>query len=346
MKKVLGLTLGTCLAIAAQPSFALDPFTDNVSIYVTALYTKPSNNGLSIGGYPSATASNGIFHTIDRLNSAAFLSPGYSWDWSYGLSYHFPCTDTRGFLEFDYFGDNDKRHVPGGSLTVNPEEDDLEYSVTGDVAEKMRSFRIGLTHNVNIGCRMLVDLAGFFEYNKLSRGVHIWNPVRLDEDEIATYYQEANNRVRGWGPGVGIKLSGSPSDCYNNFKLFAGLRTSVFYAFNNYSMSSWIGGISENETQLFYFEPESSHSLVTKLDVNLGMDYRCLLKLFGCKTQTEFTLGARYINYLNVFKNGNNAPASYAVNSSTFPSFPIHGVSNDWGRVGPYLQFRIGGCNA
>jgi hypothetical protein len=57
------------------------------------------------------------------------------------------------------------------------------------------------------------------------------------------------------------------------------------------------------------------------------------------------SLGMRYMNMFNAFKNGNvaynNGPAVNA------PGLPVYlGGSNDFGRIGPFLQVRLGGADA
>jgi hypothetical protein len=65
------------------------------------------------------------------------------------------------------------------------------------------------------------------------------------------------------------------------------------------------------------------------------------------------------MNIVNAFKMGNTVGESLVVNnsaallldsqfstSSSESNYPIFGVPADWGRVGPYLRFSIGGENA
>lgn len=357
MKKVLGLTLGAGLAIAAVPSYAMDDFVENVGIYGAGLYTKPSNNGLDIGSYqniPSGTGTTATgAYTIDPFNRALLLSPKYKWDYSLGISYHIPCTDTRAYIEYDRFHDGQTRQAGGvDALNIGPSPANSQTTfVSANVAEKAQAYRFGLTHVLPFGEQFFVDLAAYFEYNKLNRGFQESNLVtNVITGAFGTLYGEENNRVRGWGPGVGLRIAGIPFNCMRNFSIFAGTMVTVFYGTNSYNSSQVESAAGVNTTTLL-FQPETSHSLLTKVNLDLGMDWRQVLSFNGCKFESGLTFGLRYLNITNAFKNGNTAPLVYRTNIAGVPftlspSTEVQGVGTDWGRVGPYLQVRLGGANA
>lgn len=335
MKKVLGLMLGASLALAAVPSYALDPFMNNVGVYGTALYTKPSNNGLGMGTFTTGDA-----------RYLPVLAPSYGWDFNFGISYHFPCTSTRLFFDYERYTDSDLRRVDGAFGFVTPPSGS-EPAVVADLLETAQVFRLRIDHAISIGCQFFVNLSGFFEYNKLSRAYHEWDSFTAT-GVLNQFYIETNNHVHGWGPGVGLDLSGKPWICNPAFTLFLKSRATVFYGENVYTASGISSVPASGTYEGAYFEPESSHSLVAKFDIDLGIDYSRKLTLWGCPMQSGIAIGMRYINIVNAFKNGNIAPLSYGINNpfNNVVNFPILGVPNDWGRLGPYIKIRVGGADA
>ena len=233
MKKVLGLTLGAGLAIAAVPSYAMDDFIDNLGIYGAGIYDKPSNNGLSFGATGFTEPTSSLVQNVSPYNRGEFLSPGYDWDYSLGISYHFPCSQTRGFIEYDRFHDNDSRAAPGvAALGYAPHISVDATLVNANVHEKLQAYRFGLKHFLPLGDYFSVSLAGFFEYNKVTRALYI----QVDPTFASTVtpisgpaYGQFNNEVHGWGPGVGLKFAGIPWSRYCNFSLFAATMVNVFF---------------------------------------------------------------------------------------------------------------------
>lgn len=367
MKKVLAFTLGTGLATVATPSLALDDYLQYMAGYVTATYTKPSNNGLTMGEIQTQFPAPLLYPFSRNL----FLEPEFNWDYALGISYHIPNTCTRLFAEYDYFNDRDSRQAYGVSPIVGP------FSVTtagskpsgtytqatlttdghANTIQNSHEWRFGVRRAVPFGQYFTTQLSAFFEYDKVSQVLN--EQVYLNEltqsflegnlnqqsVQNVTIYQEFNSQFHGWGPGLGLGFRGVPfaKCCY--FGLFGSLSATLFYAKNVYNYH--IDGFSSRD---FLYDPESTRSMVGKYDVNIGMDYLRTYRVNGCPINTGITLGLRYMNIVNAFKMGNTFAETVAlpITSQSNPqaNFPIFGVPTDWGRVGPYLRFIVGGANA
>lgn len=363
MKKVLAFTLGTGLAIVATPSFGLDEYLDYVGGYVTATYTKPSNNGLSIGDIQTQTPAP-VFYPYSR---SLFLNPDFNWDYALGISYHFPDTCTRFYAEYDYFSDSRSRqaynvaNIIGPAPTLTLPATVINTNVAANALEVAHEWRFGLRRFIPFGEYFSTDLSAFFEYDKVSQVLNGWNYV-TNATGATTFniYQEMNSNFRGWGPGIGIGFRGVPLPyCANfsHFGIFASLATTLFYADNLYNARINIAAAAPAAgtpaDTFFLWDPENSKSLVGKFDVNFGIDYKRTYRVNGCLVNTGATLGVRYMNIVNAFKMGNTIGQSFNIAGSSqftttqnFVNFPIFGVPTDWGRVGPYLRFSLGGADS
>ena len=95
-------------------------------------------------------------------------------------------------------------------------------------------------------------------------------------------------------------------------------------------------------------DSENTKSLIGKYDINLGVDYLRTYRVNCCPIKTGITLGVRYMNIVNAFKMGNTVGQSFnvAATQDGVANFPVFGVPTDWGRVGPYLRFSVGGADA
>lgn len=359
MKKLLVLSLGAGLASATLPAVIQASYLDNVGVYAAGTYTKPSNNGLSIGHYQTHFPAQ----PLNRFDRAVFLSPEFNWDYALGLSFRFPCSETRFFAEYDYFNATDTRTIGGLSkFPVSPaalgQGVRLSTQSTANVMETSREWRLGLRHWVEFGPRFSVDFSAFFEYDRINISLHQWIDLPvvnrgtegfIDGNTIS--YYEQNTKFEGWGPGVGFKLIGTPIACCPAFNLFASFASTLFYA-NNLAdvfqvLEVFPTGFGFAQNLLAYSLPENTHSILAKLDIHFGVDYARNLCLFGDQYSSGITLGVRYMNIFNAFKNANVGGFSIiSKGAATANQFVPVSVPNDWGRVGPYLQFRVGGCNA
>ena len=360
MKKVLVLTLSAGLASAVVTSAVNASYLDNVGVYGSGTYTRPSNNGLSIGEIQTVNPAL-EFYPYDR---AVFLSPEFSWDYALGVSFRFPCTDTRLYAEYDYFNDTDHRVVSGLAkydvFPIDPSNQNAVGSLAhANVMETSREWRLGVRHFVHFGPRFMVDLSSFFEYDRINISLHQWDVANNTAGsgdgrvlEHITGYYENNSKFAGWGPGAGLKLIGVPMACCPTVTLFGGVATTLFYAKNTYNSYMYQEDIAPSRrfNQGFVYEknPEFSQSLLTKIDINFGVDYHRMLCLAGEQLRSGVTVGVRYMNIFNAFKNGNSAGNAIVPNTTNQPAvfLPVSGIPNDWGRVGPYVQFRVGGCDA
>ena len=246
MKKVLAFTLGTGLATVAMPSFAFEDYLDRVGGYVTATYTKPSNNGLSLGDISTLTPPPAAY-PFDR---SLFLVPPFEWEYALGISYHFLDTCTRFFAEYDYFNDSVSRNVYGaanilgigyGSPMSTTSALITSTDVTANAIQTSHEWRFGFRRFIPFGAYFSSQLSAFFEYDKLSQVLNGWNFAKDSDGVMNALYQEMNSQFHGWGPGVGVSFRGVPFACERHFGLFASLATTLIYADNLYNMHLFLG---------------------------------------------------------------------------------------------------------
>lgn len=342
MKNLFALLVSLLAAQAATPlRAAADQFLEYTEVFVRGTYTKPSNNGLSIGDVqiiiPAAA--------LDRFNQAVFLKPKFKWDYTVGLNYRFPDTRTRFFVDYDHFREDASRTdnsildigvVPPPGLNLIPV---FEYA---SLLYATQEIRAGFKRLIPFHHRFLVDLGAFLEYDKLNRTMreYINGEHPAEGAPVETSFRETDNIVKAFGPGVGVLIAGIPFKSCKYFGLFGGVATSLLYAKNRFDESNVVTLLNGTQILEYDYNPENSYSILGKFDVNFGIDYRRSIPVSGSKVNTGLTLGMRYVNYINAFKNGNTY-------FNPFPStddFAANtGHAEDFGRFGPYLQLSVGG---
>lgn len=341
MKKSLGITLGTVLAAALSSTVFADEneFLARSAIWVTGTWTEASNNGTSYGDMqqsPPINIANGVA-AIDGVHRHVFVDQDMEFDYALGYSYHIPCSATRFFVSYDHYRDgDDSTNSPFmRNLGVTPNS-----SAYGHVSNHAQEFRIGLSHTTKFNNQFHFDLSGFFAWDEVKRDID----ERITNSNQALFYRNTFESVKGWGPGVGGRARTIPFICYPNFGFFVGANTTLIWAENDYeaSLRDNANGI---ETLIYGYDPESTESVVGKIDISFGLNYSRQLRDFSC-SMIDIALGLRYMNMFNVFKNGNayQNPVFPGSNANDFAA--NLGYPNDFGRVGPFLTFAIGGAKA
>jgi hypothetical protein len=359
MKRIL---FGAILAATATASNAhVEDVWRHMAFTATGTYTKTTSDGLSIGDLliqrPNASnPASGVNGHMDGGRRAVFLDPDYDGGYALGLSYHFHNSRTRLFLHYDYFRDHNEQdtvnirnlgYQPGG---LNPDGSTLASTEGHSRAEDhSEEWRIGFVHHAPLHPRVTVDSSFFFEYDRVSRAIH---------DEILGFDSSGStegsaerftkDRVKGWGPGIGARTHLRPFHRHHlqGIGLFASVKTILLYTDNDFNEDY----LETSEDDFYFYEPEQSHSLVGKLDISFGVDMTsCIFSSLG-QLPFNVALGMRYMNMYDVFKHGNadyNPPQHIRIDPGTshiYGSFAANsGPSSDWGRIGPFLQFRIGG---
>ncbi|MFI4937614.1 MAG: Lpg1974 family pore-forming outer membrane protein [Candidatus Berkiellales bacterium] len=332
MKKALKVTFGTMLAASmASPTFANEyDVLQHLAVHVNGTYTKASENGLSYGDILQAPTQVG---GGDGFRRQLFLHPDYEFDWGAGASYHIPRTFVRVFFHYDHFNDGNNT---GGSTDTR----DLGLGAPPPTSTAMASvhhtsneFTLGIDRRINLGRRYHIDTAAFLEWDRIRRDMHEQNV-----NTAVFAFRDTENKMRGWGPGVGIKGHGLPFQC-NNFGIFASAMATLLYSTNTFSQTE-----EGNNLLRYSYDPEDTHSIITKFDINFGVDYESVFRIDAGKMQAGIALGMRFVNYVNAFKNGNTFFNPEFTPGGTWAANTGH--PEDWGRWGPFLQFRIGGAHA
>ncbi len=346
MKKTLKVTFGTMLAVSmVTPAYAQNflgetDFLNNLSVFVEGNYTKPSNNGLSVGDLLVTPSAGGL----DGWRRQVFLNPENEWDYALGFTYRY-CGDSRLILRYDHYdASDDTTNIDIRNIGFAPAPDTAGYAI---VQENQHEWLLGLAHSLGFDQGFNLDLMAFLAQDKLD--------VSLQETQtqfvanqgggvFAHYHRTTENTMEGFGPGLGAMAQVYPFRCMQNWGFFAGGRTALLYARNSYQQSFYE---NNSVTPAFYvYDPEDSHSIVTKLDISFGLNYHCGFRHDLGGAMFDIALGMRYMNMFNVLKNGNaayNPPNGFAgiANFAANTGWP-----QDWGRFGPFLTFRFGGANA
>lgn len=341
MKNALKVTFGTMLAVSmVAPNIAAahEHFnTNHFAVWGDATYTKPSNNGLSVGDqlFANVGGNSGGAGAFDGGRRHVFIQPDMEFDYALGISYRMPHTHTRLFFSYDHYDNDvdDQGDVDIRNLGIFPP------AATQGIAQydvHSHEFRLGAVHDLHFGDRFCLDLLAFFEYDKvrqtLNESIFQTGTVRARETE---------GKIQGFGPGVGFMTrwyAHSP-----HWHVFAGANTTLIAGENHYSQTFF-----EDSGNFYIYEPDESDSIVGKIDINFGLNYRCAFRHEMHGMVWDVSLGMRYMNMFNAFKNGNTAfNPNAGVNNTVVADFaPNLGMPQDWGRYGPFLRFKIGGAHS
>lgn len=323
MKKALQVTFGAILAVSIVSSVhaaAYDDIGGRTALLVTGNYTKLSNNGLEYGPLNLSDP------TAPTIFKDSIMNPDWSWDLGLGLTHRFCNSDTRIFAYWDHYRNDD-------SQTATPT---YHYSIgnatsVSNVNYGSDEVRLGVSQAFEFGTLASLSLGGYFEWVKLTRDMNVF-------DSTGNYFN-TYNKMDGYGPGIAAMARVYP---FTNFGFlsalhgiggFLGTTTSLLYAHNDFSHAYATTGTN-------FLRTSSSESIVGKLDISFGLDY-CSELTNG--TMFGLSLGMRYLNIFNAFKNANQGPI-------LVPTSPVDLSGNigsdDWGRMGPFIQFRIGGADA
>lgn len=307
-------------------------FLQRSAVWVTGTYTESSNNGMSYGALvqQAGIVANGT----NGEKRHVFVDPDLEFDYALGYSYHFPDSQTRFFFTYDHFTDE--------NTSTNQTIENLHRVPTianptvgwGQARNHADELRFGLAHALHFSPLFHLDLSGFFEWDEVKRDLNEWI---VGGGSPGVAYRNTYNRVQGWGPGVGARARTAPFLCYPDVGFFVGANTTLLWADNVYETDFW-----DQTTLMYHYDPEHTESVVGKIDISFGLDYARRLS----NMVVDVALGVRYMNMFNVFKNGNAYenpvyPGSGAINYAANLGYP-----NDWGRVGPFLTFAIGGTQA
>lgn len=337
MRKACLFTCGTLFAASMAPAYAqIDDFVTRSAVSITGTYTETSNNGLSMGDYQIAPSTSGF---VGRR--AIFINPDSEFDYAVGYTYHIPCTSTHFFMSYDHYRTEDENSAFGDvvNIEISPILN-TQVSDTARVEQHSDEFRVGFAHYLDFGRAFVLDLSGFFEWDKVSRSLYetAAGEVLFGNSSFAIASRSTDSKMDGWGPGMGVMAIIKPfNDPHWGF--FVDVKTSLLWVENTFSQS-----LQNSQPPLalvgdYSLDPEGSESMVGKLDMKFGIDY---CKVFP-SAMFEAALGMRYMNIINALKNGNTffnpfwPNLSYAANT---------GFPNDWGRIGPFLTFRVGGKDA
>jgi len=313
MKKALQAGFSAMLFAAIAPAQAgIGDLFAHSALYATGTYSKPSENGLSFGNVVDANTYTHVF-----------VKPNYEFDYGLGAVYRLPQTQTHLFFDYDHYN-NDKSESAENVTGLG-----FVGAATAKVMHRNHASAFGFSHLLFTKSLWSLHVSSFFEWDRFRREFSetVEDGIRLTED-----------KVRGYGPGFGALLHVQPFARCPNFGLFSGITAAWLYAHNDYRQFC---GAAGNKIEMLQIS-ENTRSVFTKLKINFGVNYTGYLEVDGRnKLKMEVALGMRYMNAINVFKNGNTffneAGTNHALNT---------GRPEDFGRMGPYLQFQIGGAQS
>ncbi len=338
MKKALQVTFGTMLAMGIAGAVqAYDATIGRTALFLTGTYTKTTADGLSYGDILLAPPGAAI--AGDGFRRHTFVDPDWEFDFGVGLTHRFCGSNTRMFLYWDHFRSDDDASTSGvRNLGLTPPP-----ITTGSMQVEQSSdeLRLGLSRGLNFGHHFSLDVGGFFEWDKIERNSDEFQA----QDGSPNRFRSTENEMQGFGPGVAVMARAFPSHDYRHFSVFMGAMTSLLYVNNEYAQSFFNG-----DELVYQYQPDDSKSVVGKLDISFGVDYCNRIHTDYTGMTVGVSLGMRYMNIFNAFKNGNtayNTPIQQGVVVPSLVGTPAYtGSTNDFGRIGPFLQFRIGGAEA
>lgn len=350
MKKALVVTFGSVLAAgmmatASAHNLSERQFFGHTAVWVEGNYTQPSDNGVSVGDRFGGVSTVGA---RDGIRQPIFLDFGSNWDYALGFSYHIPHSHSRFFFNFDHFADGEDTssdNVIGLNNAIALTGSASTVSAHGE--NRYREFKAGFMHTLNTSRRFHVDMSAFFAFDKLTRSIEE-QLVDADGGAVVRHYRNTENKVEGWGPGLGVMARTSPFRCYPQIGFFAGGNTALIWADNDYQQYEIESSLGTDTLQYFW-NPESSESVVGKLDISFGIDYARAIRTDVGGMMFDISLGMRYMNMFNAFKNGNTAanPLFVAGNLGGPENYAVNlGSPNDWGKMGPFIRFKVGGAHA
>ena len=334
MKKAFKVTFGALLAVSmAAPIAAVahDPIANHLAVWGDLTYMRPSNNGLSVGDFGTLPFPA----NSDGAHNHWFVAPDNEFDFALGVSYRLPHTHNRVFFSYNRFGaDEDRqgdvniRNLGLAPAAGQPTQGIVEYDI------KSHEYRLGLIHDLHLGDRFCLDILAFLEYDRLKQN---FNEGISNFNLTDVRARETENKIVGFGPGVGFMSHWYARNPH--WQLFAGVNSTLLRTENHFhqQFSHLVGG-----ADYYIYEPEETDSLVAKFDIEFGLNYNCSFKheLHGIKW--DVALGMKYMNMVNVFKNGNTAYQPLSFNGGDVR--PVYlGAAQDWGNYGPFLRFKIGG---
>ncbi len=358
MKKALKVTFGTMLAVSMAAPAAMahtrshHDELDHVAMWGDLTYMRTSGNGLSVGDYALVPPAGFPQNVFDGARNHYFLEPENEFDFAAGISYRFGHSSAnRVFFSYDRTrndndrqGDQNVRNL-GIIPTVGPFTPTFgttEYDVHGD------EYRLGLIHDAHLGDFFCLDLRAFLEYDRIRQN---FNEFIVRDNNTDIRSRETENLVRGFGPGVGFNTRWYHPG-YKHWHLFAGLNTSLLKLENEYSQTFVVAaGPGVILGQGYDYQPYETDSIVGKLDIEFGLNFGCAFRHEMEGLRWDVSLGMKYMNMFNVFKNGNTAwqplDPNYFNGNGRYENFsPYLGAAQDWGKYGPFLRFKIGGSHS
>lgn len=352
MKKILTLSTIAALSLGLTPTAMANwDFLNRSEFHVAGVLSKPSNNGLETGSLGMAPIPTAVVRFSPAVNLLD-LEPSAAWNYALGYSYTLCGTTNKFFMDYEHFHAHDglAGQVNDGLL--------LDASLVARVDMSQDMFRFGFSHQEAYDCNVWLETSVFFEFDRLLQKYSnlLYNPSALysttgggvERTLVNGVPVLLDNKLNGFGPGVGFKLSGAPIVNCPQFKLFGGIMASLLYArqYGYYYRDLAIAEVNPappppaiiNVTPLI-IDPDTNVALVTKLDIDVGIDYRQKFCVDNAKMMFGLTVGLRYVNMINALKYSNRINFSNVQPLSNYD--PV-----DWGRAGPYIQFRLGGADA
>ncbi|MGD9592872.1 MAG: Lpg1974 family pore-forming outer membrane protein, partial [Candidatus Berkiella sp.] len=263
-------------------------------------------------------------------------------DYAVGLSFRLPTyRHTRVFVHYDHFQNDIDRQGDTNirNLGLDPTDGNGDTQGISELDIVSHEFRIGAIHDLHFGDHFCLDLLAFFEWDKLRQ--ELTETISQDPTQRLRA-RRTENIASGWGPGVGFV---SRWYAHNpNWHVFAGVNSSLIKMENDFTQT--YAQLVPNTQVEYDYDPNESDSIVGKLDIEFGLTYACAFRHEMQGMKWDISLGMRYMNMFNVFKNGNTAyqPLAFNNGGNALQVVPVYlGAAQDWGKYGPFLRFKIGG---
>jgi Legionella pneumophila major outer membrane protein precursor len=339
MKRALKYTLSAlAAAVVAAPAMAGNTL-DNSALYVAGTFTEASGNGLHITDLNTANDAGGSSWR------PVMLDPDHEFDFYVGFSYRLADTNTRFFIEYDHFKGDESREVVGAAALSAGVPVNIAPVTTANVEHKERDFKFGLRHTLDFGPKFETVLGAGLEYSKVQRTFttqSLWTGPN-------SRFREMFDETEGWGPFVEAKGRAYPwGNESRNWSFWARGAVALLYSDHTGRFEMREPGVGIPQlTNNYTFTPEDTKSIITRVEADLGLEWNRVMRADFNDLLLGVKLGVRYHNMMNAFKNGNlNQVVATSSEGGAGLTGDLNTSPNDYGRMGPFLEFKIGGSNA
>ncbi|MFO1259249.1 MAG: hypothetical protein U1E78_12690 [Gammaproteobacteria bacterium] len=319
MKTLIKFGLGTLIAAVTFSAGAnsFEDATKRTAVWAKGHWDVPSNERLAYAQKPTTAVFPGETY---------FVEPDNEFDLAFGIEHALPMSENgthfNVVLDYDQYSTNQKDVKSGATFSsiLGP----FGIGAAADVSREAniqlrdRTWRLGVQRAKEFG-RFDWRLGAFAEYSKVARTYNILERSVADGSQLFIK-QESD----GWGPSFDMMARFYPWGRDTGFSVFGSGETAFLYSDQGVrivSSANSLRSVTENGNRA------DLNAVMTRLGASVGVGYALPISE---DVMVGFRVGGRWMSYYNAFKNSSNLTTG----------------RTDYDRVGPFLEFRIGGTHS